>query len=407
LLPWLNRAAQQSTSKKGNQIIDAVLDFFRVSAATSLMFGNVSNTLQNVTGFFVAATKISPLRLGKSLMDYLFVRNEEGSLASRCCKMSKWLDNRLKNQIFNMRQTISDVIVKPSMYQKMDRWMRNHTYFMQRGLQNIMDVVVWDAAFNQYMEQNGKSMSDTKAVAEAVAFADSSVRKTQNSYDAEDIAQYEVSTPLGKTLTQFSGYFNMLANLNTENFHKLYKTFGSRMFLRPETYMMYMLGFGLPMFIGDAIAQALAGKSPDDGEDDEDSFAVNAFQFFIGSQVRGMTAMIPGIGPNIQATINMFNDKTYDDRMMSGPAVTYLERLGRGARRGYEYLANDEELNGHGVRDVLTLLSVPIPGGAVLPAAARPLYFLQDIATGEGEATGSLDYLRGLLSGKISDDGKD
>ena len=406
LIPWLNRAVQQSTSKKGSsEILDGVLDFLRNNAATSIMFGSVSNTLQNLTGFFVAATKISPIRLAKSLMDYLFVRTEEGSLASRSCKMSKWLDNRLKNQIFDMRQTIGDVIVKPNMYQKIDRWVKKHTYFMQRGLQNIMDVVVWDAAFNQYMEENGKSKSDTKAVADAIAAADSAVRKTQNSYDAEDLAQYEINTPLGKTLTQFSGYFNMLANLNAENFQKLHKKFGKRMFLRPETYMMYMLGFGLPMFIGDAIARAIAGNLSED-DDEDDSFSVDAFQFFLGSQVRGMAAMLPGFGPNMMALYNAFNDKTYDDRVLSGPAVTYLERLYRGTRRGYDYIANDEELNGYGVRDIITLLSIPLPGGAAVPAVARPAYFLQDLANGEAESSGSLDYLRGLLSGKVSTEGK-
>lgn len=406
LIPWLNRAVQQSTSKKGSsEILDGLLDFLRNNAATSIMFGSVSNTLQNVTGFLVAATKISPIRLAKSLMDYLFVRTEEGSLASRCCKASKWLDNRLKNQIFDMRQTIGDVIVKPNMYQKIDRWVKKHTYFMQRGLQNIMDVVVWDAAFNQYMEENGNSKSDTKAVADAIAAADSAVRKTQNSYDAEDLAQYEISTPLAKTLTQFSGYFNMLANLNAENFQKLHKKFGKRMFLRPETYMMYMLGFGLPMFIGDAIARAIAGNLAED-DDEDDSFSVDAFQFFLGSQLRGMTAMLPGFGPNMMALYNAFNDKTYDDRVLSGPAVTYLERLYRGTRRGYEYFANDEELNGYGVRDIITLLSVPLPGGAAVPAVARPVYFLQDLANGEAESSGSFDYLRGLLSGKVSTEGK-
>ena len=64
------------------------------------------------------------------------------------------------------------------------KYAEKHGYFMQAMTQNVYDVVVWSAAYEQAIE---KKMSE----ADVVKQADSVVRQTQGSFNAEDISKFE------------------------------------------------------------------------------------------------------------------------------------------------------------------------------------------------------------------------
>jgi hypothetical protein len=140
-------------------------------------------------------------------------------------------------------------------------------------------------------------------------------------------------------------------------------------------------------------------------DDDDDGYLDEFMEWFFGSQVRGGVAMIPGFGPGVAAVMNAFNDKPYDDRMATSPAVSSLEGATVGVvKAGMNIVDDTKEVTGKNVRDVLTLLSLAT--GIPLTVLGRPIGYQMEVERGKVTPTDSIDYARGLVTGKASEASK-
>ena len=257
--------------------------------------------------------------------------------------------------------------------------------------------MTWTATFNQTLAEMGADRTDEEAVREAVARADANVRMTQSSLMPEDISAFEVGSPFYKTLIQFSGYFNMIANLNTDEYVKVFRDLGWRG-NKGKLFMIYLLGFGLPMLLSDAIVRSLGGQWDDD---DEDGYLDVFMSWFFGSQARGAIALIPAFGPGIASIGNAFNNKPYDDRMTTSPSISTLEAVTIGvAQTAINIVDPEKDVTGKNVRDVLTLISLVT--GIPVTVLGRPIGYQIDVSRDKIEPTSTADYLRGLATGKAS-----
>jgi hypothetical protein len=210
---------------------------------------------------------------------------------------------------------------------------------LQSAFQNQVDVVTWTGSFNQSMADSGVDTSDATAVREAVQKADAAVRLTQGSLNPEDVAAFEVGTPFYKTLIQFSGYFNMMANLNATAYIKVFRDLGWRG-NKGKLAMNYVLGFALPMLVADAIVRSLGGGWDDE---DDDGYLDEFAEWFFGSQVRGATALVPFGTTAYTLGTTAFNNKPYDDRMTTSPSVTTLEAASIGSGKALINVISDDK----------------------------------------------------------------
>lgn len=225
---------------------------------------------------------------------------------------------------------------------------------------------------------------------------------TQGSLNPEDVAAFEVGTPFYKTLIQFSGYFNMMANLNATAYVKVFRDLGWRG-NKGKLAMIYVLGFALPMLVADAIVRSLAGGWDDE---DDDGYLDEFAEWFFGSQVRGATALVPFGTTAYTLGTTAFNNKPYDDRMTTSPSVTTLEAASIGSGKALiNVISDDKEVTGRNVRDVLTLLSLST--GIPLTVLGRPAGYAIEVERGNIDPTSGADYVRGLITGKASEASKE
>ena len=183
---------------------------------------------------------------------------------------------------------------------------------------------------------------------------------------------------------------NMLANLNVSLYTKLFRDIGWRS-SKGKLFATFMFGFAMPMFLSDVIARTMLGRWDDE---DDDGYLDEVAKAFFGSQLTGLTALAPVLGPSIKAGLNAFNDLPYDDRIMSSPAIAALEASFRGVADLW-----DEKRRGTGrnIKDVLTLVSLLT--GVPVAALARPGGYLADMESGRAAPANPLDLLRGLVTG--------
>jgi len=402
ILPWLNRAAQQQTMEGDpSSLVNRFWNAVRKRTGMSAMFANLSNALQQVTGYFPAALKVAPRYLKGGLAAY--AKDFKGVTADVAAR-SEWMAHRLENQTFEIADAMNDLLINPTKFDKVRKWSDRHAYFLQSAFQNQVDVVTWLGAYNQSMEQQGAKVADAAAEREAVQKADAAVRMTQGSRDPESLARFEASTPFVKLFTQFSGYFNMLANLNASEYRKLFRELGWGAFGRKgagRLGMLYVLGFGAPTLIADAIAKSLGGKWDDE---EDDGYSDDLAQWFFAANAKGLVGMLPGVGPAINAVVRgVSSSSPYDDRMSMAPSITALESATFGVAKTAENVAQGK-LSGRNVRDVLTLLTLLT--GVPVSALGKPIGYAMDADAGKFEPTGPVDYGRGLLTGMASEASK-
>lgn len=399
LAPWLNRAARQITNESGRwKPIDTFWRTVRSRTGISVMIGNITNAMQQLTGLFMSSLKVSPVYLGNALYSYVASPNLS---SQEVAALSPFMSNKMENQIFDLQDQMNQLVLNPNKFQKIQKWSSHHGYFLQSAFQNMVDIVTWTATYNEYLAKSGVDVSDAKAQREAVNRADAAVRLTQGTMNPEGIAAFEVGTPFYKTFVQFTGYFNMLANLNTDEYVKIFRDLGWRGNEGKLAYT-FLMGFAAQAIISDAIVRTLRGGWEDD---DDDGYLDVFMDWIFGSMARSAVAMVPFGSTAYTALTTAYNSKPYDDRITSSPSVSALESSTIGAGKAIiNATSKDKEITGKNVKDVATLISVTT--GIPVTLLGRPASYLVDVERGAVEPTSKADFVRGLITGTATKESK-
>ena len=399
LIPWLHRAARQIVSEPGRfKMVDDFWRGVRTRTGMSIMFANLRNALQQVTGQFPALLKVKPTYLKSANVAYMTSPRQTANMVA---SMSPFMNELMNSQMFDIQETMNDIVLNPSKFEKAQEWSKKHGYFLQTAFQNSVNIVVWIGAYNQFLAEKAGGLSQERAQAEAIQEANAAVRITQGSVLPEDISAFEAGTPFYRTLTQFAGYFNSLANVNATEFVRTIREMGWRGGKGKLLYI-YMFGIAMPALVSDAIVRSLGGGWDDD---DDDGYLDVAVDFFFGSQARLVVAFVPFGSSAFTLATTAFNDKPYDDRMTSSPSVSAIEASTVGVGKAIVNIADeDKELTGKNVRDVMTMLSLVT--GIPFSAAGRPVGYLVEVGRGKVEPEGPVDVVRGLVTGVATPDSK-
>lgn len=388
LAPWLARSANQiveTSMLAGNpgRLISKFMRELRSRTGMQIMTANVTNTLQQFTGIGPAALKVKPRYLAGALFN--LIRNPTKITADISGK-SKFMAGRTSTQMLEVQKTIDDIILNPSKFEKAQDFAKRHSYFMQVGTQNVVDLITWSGAYNQASEK----MNEAQAIAEA----DAAVRLTQGDFSPENISRLETGPAYMRVFTMFFSYFNMMANTLGTEFVKAHRQggFGGA----SRGLYVYTLGFMIPAVISEAIVQAMSGDLTDD--DDDDGFLDNLLQLFFMGQVKFASGMVPFAGPLIMAGVNQFDDKWYNDRISASPSISMMETVARTPGDLYDLTKGEEVRTKKIIRDVLTLTGLAT--GLPLAPLARPLGYLADVEQGYVEPESPADFARGLISGR-------
>ena len=385
LLPWLQRSAKQVVSTpiagRGGALVDSFARELRSRTGLNTMFANLTNALQQFTGWSLSLVNVKGTHMGRALALYM---RAPSAMAEAARQASPFMADRLDNQSVEAAQDLADMLNRPTMFGQTKAFITRHGYFLQHAFQNIVDLTTWTGAHFQALAEGHDSR-------EAVRRADAAVRLTQGSLNPEDVSRFETGNTIQRLFTQFASYFNMQANLLTTEVGMAAR--GGR----PARVMWAVLmGFTVPALLADAIKRGMTGGFEDD---DDDGYLDVWFDWLFMSQLRGGLAMVPVAGPWANTAMNMFNDKPYDDRLSLSPGVGALDAAARTPVNVYR-LATGEGDWSRTAKDTLTLLGLAT--GIPLGALGRPVGYGLDVAEGDVEPTDPVDAVRGAVTGAPS-----
>ena len=119
--PALNRADKNSISNSDPSTDPLIMNFFnglRTSAAMQIMFFNVTNTIEQIGGFGISATRINPTYLLKSTVKYM--RSPKQAMKS-ITEKSTAMRTRTDDQIFEMEKRAKEIFSEESNFEKVHR----------------------------------------------------------------------------------------------------------------------------------------------------------------------------------------------------------------------------------------------------------------------------------------------
>lgn len=385
LTPWLQRTARQSTSMPGkNPKVNRFFNGLRSRTGMVFMFGNVVNTLQQLTGFSLAALKVPAPKMLRATARYLA---NPPSMRAEVAAKSPWLAERMDSQSYAMQDQIEEILTNPGVYTKTVEFAKRNAYFLQQAMQNVMDPIVWTGAYDHAL---AKGVTER----EAIRYADEAVRTTQGSFAPEDVAGFEVQSPFVRLFTQFYGYFNMWGNLLGNEASKAVREMG---FVKssPRLLFIWFAGVAVPSVVAEIIARGL----PDDEDDEDGDGTLDEWMALLfGSQFKSLAATVPVLGHLTVLGANMLDDQVYNDRFNISPALSAAESAVRGGASLVSGDLLDEDVKKREVRDILTLIGL----GTGLPVApvARAAGYAADVGQGRAEPEGAVDVGAGLLLGR-------
>ncbi len=389
LLPWLNRAAKQivETQTPGREGLGRFWSVVRARAGMAAMFANVANSVQQITGLSLAAVRVRPGLLMDAMAKYAM---NPTTFAEHVTSKSSYMATRLENEVSLMSSQINEILLNPSIYESAKEWTNKHAYFLQSAVDSVISPVVWLGGYNQAIEAG---MSET----DAVRAGDSAVRETQGSQAPEDIAAFETGSAFYRMFTQFAGYFNMNANLLGTEFVKVSRDMGLKKGAGRGLYLL-TLGFLAPAIVGELIMQLFKGGPGDDDKDGEylDDWLAAVFGYGV---LRYATAMVPGFGPAVNATVNTLNNKPYDDRISTAPAISMIEAAVKAPIDLYKAIV-EEGKPSKAIKEVATLISMSV--GVPASAVAKSVSYWADVAAGRVVPIDTLDAVRGTITGTAS-----
>ena len=389
LTPWLNRAAKQlvATPAPNNWQGWRFWTTLRNRAGMAAMFGNIANAVQQFAGFSLAAVRVKPSALMSATAQY--VANPKQT-AEMVASKSQYMDGRLANEVANMNDAINEILINPTVLQSAQRFTTKHAYFLQSAIDNVMGPIIWTGAYNQ-------ALAEGMTERDAIRKADAAVRETQGATAPEDISAFEEGTPFSRLFTQFAGYFNMQANLLGTEFQTLAREMGLRKGVGRGLYVL-TFGFLVNAWVAEAIMQLFKG-GPDDDDKDGEFLDDWLKQVFGWSLFRNATAMIPLAGQGLNSLVNATNDKPYDDRMATSPAISMLEAAAKAPTSVYKAIVEDGKVS-KAVKDVGTLIALTV--GIPLAPVTKPLGYVADVEQGKVSPTGPVDAVRGAVTGAPS-----
>lgn len=387
LTPWLQRTAQQAVEARATtpagRAFSNIARELRRRVGLHTMFMNVVNTAQQITGFSTAMVLVKPGRMSAALSRY--VAGGAPAMRAEAMAQSAFMRERVGNAARETQGRIQEAVVKPTIPGELRALVDKHGYVLQQITQNVMDVIIWHAAFDQAI---AKGATDADAIFEA----DSVIRRTIGDFGPENISLFETGNAFTRLFTMFYSYFNGQANLVGGEMKTAMRTAGWNG--TPRMFWVYLMGIAAPAIVAELIVQGFRG---DLGDDDDDGYADEIAATVLGAQGRYITAMVPVAGQLTMALLNRFNNQVYDDRLSTSPVVSAVERaVGAPASIGSATLGKGKPKPA--VLDGLTALGLitGIPMGQLAKMAG----YGTDVATGKAKPKGVGDLMQGLASGR-------
>ena len=397
---WLETVANQrmyEPSKMGG--LDRVVNTLKRNVGITFMAGNFKNAIEAMTSITQVAVAVPKTELLVSTGKFFVNALSRESMTADVRALSPFMESRLNRSADEARYQIDQFVVNPSKLKKVNDFLIQHSYIVQQVIQDPLEVISWNAAYNDAQTKKGMNQAD------AVHHADGVVRMYLNDMSPEGISKLERGGPLVRAMLMFYGWFNMVSNSWRMN----------RQFINENPELgrigkmgahaaLYTMMIALPSILSKALTLTFNGDLLDN-EDPED-WEEDAVMILGKSQFE----MILGMMPFTRDIVNPIYKQTtattsFVDKYSVSPIQSMgdtLIKTGKTAIKGYQNIVLDGENEIDKSKATKELLqSATFATGIPFAIVQRPATYGVDVLVDEDqEPENAGEVVRGVLSGK-------
>lgn len=377
ILPAIDRMARQATTAPSDPNIRRFVASAR--QITSMIFLGLSpkNAAQQFTGLSNAAVYSSiPLVWGSFWKFWKNPANAIAQIEAESQAMSvRWSDE--------MQALSMDVqqLLDPSRWKSAQQQATKWAFVLQRYAQMATDAIA-------YMAAREKGVIGKLDNAEGIAQAESAVRLSQGEKTPLDVPKALSGHAVTQLFTQFADYPNVVLNAN------LAAPEGRR-------FAAFILTMVAPTLASSIIAIAFAGGQLGKGARDDDTDPEDIIAKLLGDQIKGAFSMAPGIGgavgSGVVGIIDMIAEAVFGK---DAPKLGGETQLRSSPFAAAALLDTFQRLHSGGAnpRD-LAALGTAITKFPLMPFG-NAFNYIKRVDEGKSRPSGTVDYVRGLLTGR-------
>ena len=414
ITPWLQRTARQTIAEPGIGLLDRIYTRASRNVGLQTMAGNLLNAAQQMTGLITASAVVPPHLIAKHTVTW---RKDGESVRKFIISKSRFMNNRMYDSVNDMSATVGSILTATTPWSKADYYAGRFGYFAQQMAQNVVDPIVWMAAYdqavettyyqnvyNQYLETHGAQTALERADAAAVLYADRVVRDTQTPLGPEDVSAAEGTTAFGRLFMKFSSYFNNMRSLSKTEFSIAARNLGTEAARPGRRFMIYLTVIAMPSIVAEGIMMLGRGEFDDIDEMDEEELAIVMGKLLILSQVKMVGNFVPGVGAAVNWGVGQFTDAQYDDRLSASPVISIVDSGGKSLAGvlgdAYDLVTEGETDRSvaRSVADILNAFGLIV--GLPTNWFKKPTAYLIKVSEGDARPDGPADIVQGLLSGR-------
>lgn len=262
----LEETVRTATNRIENDPLDNPLfNKFVANTGMGLMFCNITNAIQQLAGFSSALTQVKAKYLKDGIIQATTNYKEVRALL---CENSDFFRNRLQVNQSNLIDIPAKLALPKHAFgntnkllltsKKASQWLEDHAYFMQKRMQDYIDIGV---AYGKYMQCLQEGMSE----ADAIASAESAVRMSQSSSARIDKSHLENMNAVTKACLQFTNYFFTVFQVTLGRYKRLRRLNIPTQQVVANMAYVFTVNVILPASISGAISNyAHQNKSKDD-----------------------------------------------------------------------------------------------------------------------------------------------
>lgn len=388
LTPFLQRAASQIVTHAGeNRFMDRFLRRMKSATQLQLLFLDVSNAFQQLGGLTTANVKVPAKHLRNAFFEFL----QNPRKATRwVIEKSDFMKNHASDQLTNIEESINDLTVNPTFFDKVETYTKKSANFLSRLTQHLVDMTTWMGGYSDAIE---RGLSEKQAI----RAGDSAVRLTQGSAFPEHLSAWASGSQGAAIFKIFTNYFLMENNLLSSEWAQAsergYSGWGRKAYVTA-------IGALAPTLFAVAIRLLMSGKVD---KNDDHSYADDVLkQSIMGSIGTAASIAAPGGGSVAYSIMNAFTAKNPSTSNLSlSPVFSVAEKSVKGLAELSNSIKKHRPLKGSELNDIFTLLGFAT--NLPLAPATRPISYLRDIQQRNIKPpSGPADLVRGLVSGQGS-----
>lgn len=408
--PILISIAQQCTYKsrqsRSMQAAERIISKFNRGFVAAVMSFNFNNTLQQITTLPLATIDISPryiikyttlaaLDSLKSILTRTPNYLEESAKSKSALMRSRWgSDFDSPNQVFRRFN------INPARYvgfrkgiavlQNVGETLQEKgAYMMQAGFQHKLDVIVFNGAYEKYINQHGKDkISQEQLEKDAVKYAENMVERYGTPIGIEESSKVDRASPFLKIFMMFTKYFTNLVNVRMAKYGENKRLMASKDFATKmqgylnQAYCDFMI-FAVNPILCEVVNGIFQGYWWNDNTDEDWK---RIWQKYLTAPISQITASIPLVGKAGQAGMNkILNDSIWDTNTYMGDkdplTAAMVQSLERGVSSVYSIIKSklsddsNREVKSSDIRNIMNLGSIAT-GNGMWGALGRPLAFI-------------------------------